>query len=108
MLATRALLRRGYMSGKTMEVWLGHAVSLLQINRPSLSCLSLVYRFRTSVGEGRSRMWPSVLLEMRMAMALVLISEVNLGAACSTHVHCGDSSSPSSRARRQWSKSGRP
>ena len=32
--ATRALLRRSRMTGKTMEVWLGHAVSLLQLTRP--------------------------------------------------------------------------
>ena len=85
--ATRALLRRSRMTGKTMEVWLGHAVSLLQLTRPALSCLSAVYRFRAAVGDGRIPVWPSVMLEMRMAMSLVLLTEVNLAAPMCAHVH---------------------
>ncbi|CAK0875312.1 unnamed protein product, partial [Prorocentrum cordatum] len=72
-LATRALLARGKMRGEHMEVWLGHAVSLLMLARPGYAALSAVRQ------------------EMRIVVGLVWLAEVDLAAPYVPHVYASDS-----------------
>ncbi|CAK0817446.1 unnamed protein product, partial [Prorocentrum cordatum] len=78
-LATRALLRRGKMRGGHMEVWLGHAVSLLILARPGHAALSATYRFA------------EVMHEMSLVAGLVWLAEVDLAAPYVPHVYASDS-----------------
>ena len=90
--ATRALLRRRRLSSAALRVWLGHAVCVFGLIRPAMSCFSACYRFVSLDSTVRVPIWNSVRAELRMALGLFFLAEVNLGAAYSRDVGCGDSS----------------
>ncbi|CAK0801165.1 unnamed protein product, partial [Prorocentrum cordatum] len=90
-LATRALLARGKMRGEHMEVWLGHAVSLLMLARPGYAALSAVYRFAEEAWGARTVLPSEVRQEMRIVVGLVWLAEVDLAAPYVPHVYASDS-----------------
>ncbi|CAK0907206.1 unnamed protein product, partial [Prorocentrum cordatum] len=90
-LATRALLARGKMRGEHMEVWLGHAVSLLMLARPGYAALSAVYRFAEEAWGMRTVLPSEVRQEMRIVVGLVWLAEVDLAAPYVPHVYASDS-----------------
>ncbi|CAK0894775.1 unnamed protein product [Prorocentrum cordatum] len=90
-LATRALLRRGKMRGEHMEVWLGHAVSLLMLARPGYAALSATCRFAETAWGVRTPLPREVMHEMRLVAGLVWLAEVDLAAPYVPHVYASDS-----------------
>ncbi|CAK0809711.1 unnamed protein product, partial [Prorocentrum cordatum] len=90
-LATRALLRRGKMRGEHMEVWLGHAVSLLMLARPGYAALSATYRFAETAWGVRTPLPREVMREMRLVAGLVWLAEVDLAAPHVPRVYASDS-----------------
>ena len=90
-LATRALLARGKMRGEHMEVWLGHAISLLMLARPGYAALSATYRFAETAWGQRTALPREVKQEMRIVVGLVWLSEVDLAAPYVPHVYASDS-----------------
>ncbi|CAK0890753.1 unnamed protein product [Prorocentrum cordatum] len=90
-LATRALLRRGKTRGEHMEVWLGHAVSLLMLARPGYAALSATHRFAETAWGVRAPLPREVMHEMRLVAGLVWLAEVDLAAPCVPRVYASDS-----------------
>ncbi|CAK0814975.1 unnamed protein product [Prorocentrum cordatum] len=92
-LAGHALLRRRKLHGHALQCWLGHVVNLNQLCPEAMSALNACYRFIEESLEAPKRVWPSVKSEIRCAMNLLFLMEVDLGANYSDQVYCGDSSS---------------
>ena len=90
--ASRALLRRQRLSSAALRVWLGHAICVFNLVRPAMSCFSACYRFVALESQGRVPVWNSVRAEIRMALGLFFLAEVNLAAPMCRDVGCGDSS----------------
>ncbi|CAK0791995.1 unnamed protein product, partial [Prorocentrum cordatum] len=90
-LATRALLRRGKMRGGHMEVWLGHAVSLLMLARPGYAAPSATCRFAEVARGVRTPLPREVMHEMRLVVGLVWLAEVDLAAPYVPRVYASDS-----------------
>ncbi|CAK0855523.1 unnamed protein product [Prorocentrum cordatum] len=90
-LATRAPLRRGKMRGEHMEVWLGHAVSLLMLARPGCAALSATHRFAEAAWGVRTPLPREVMREMRLVAGLVWLAEVDLAAPYAPRVYASDS-----------------
>ncbi|CAK0856586.1 unnamed protein product, partial [Prorocentrum cordatum] len=90
-LATRALLARRRMRGEHMEVWLGHAVSVLMLARPGYAALSATYRFAETARGVRTALPREVMQEMRIVVGLVWLTEVDLAAPYVPRVYASDS-----------------
>ncbi|CAK0853410.1 unnamed protein product, partial [Prorocentrum cordatum] len=91
-LAGHALLRRRKLRGHSLQCWLGHVVDLNQLCPEAMSALNACCRFIEESLEAPKRVWPSVKSEIRFAMNLLFLMEVDLGATYSDQVYCGDSS----------------
>lgn len=91
-LAAGAILKRRKLLGRTLSVWIGHAVKLMQLCPEAMSCFSACYRFVTEAGEDALRVWPSVRGEARCAMYLLFLLEADLSARYNPDVYCGGAS----------------
>ncbi|CAK0855124.1 unnamed protein product, partial [Prorocentrum cordatum] len=91
-LATRAPLARGKMRGEHMEVWLGHAISLLMLARPGYAALPSACRFAESARGRRAALPREVKQELRIVVGLVWLTEIDLAAPYAPRVHASDSS----------------
>lgn len=91
-LAAGALLKRRKLLGRTLAVWMGHAVNLMQLCPEAMSSFSACYRFVTEAADGALRVWPSVRGEIRCAMHLLFLLEADLSSRFNPEVYCGDAS----------------
>ena len=90
-LAGLELSRRKRVRAELVEIWLGHATSLVRLKPCLLSCFEHIYRF---VDQGRGRripLWPSVQKEIRLASNLLWLTRVNLRSQIVNQVDAGDS-----------------
>ena len=67
----RSLERRGWAKRREVERLVGKLTHLFLIQRFALSVFAAVYAFAQKVGHKRARLWPSVLRELRAAIAVV-------------------------------------
>ena len=67
----RNLERRGWANAREVERLVGKLTHLFLIQRFALSTFAAVYAFVQKCGDKRARLWPSVLRELRTAVALV-------------------------------------
>ena len=91
-LAGKELLRRRRVSGKHVEVWLGHMTSLFMLMPGGLSCFFHIYRFLQQHRLGRAELWESVRNEIKMALGLVWLAQSNLKFDPVRQVDAGDAS----------------
>ena len=67
----RDLERRGWAKPREIERLVGKLTHLFLLHRLALSAFAAVYAFAQKCGDRRARVWPSVLRELRTAIALV-------------------------------------
>ena len=67
----RSLERRGWAKPREVERLVGKLTHIFLLHRFALSVFAAVYAFGQKVGHKRARLWPSVLEELRMAVAVV-------------------------------------
>ena len=67
----RSLEHRGWANAREVERLVGNLTHLFLIQRLALSIFAAVYAFAQKCGHRRARLWPSVLRELRTAIALV-------------------------------------
>lgn len=91
-MAGRVMLRRRRLHPRVLLIWLGHAVDLLRLARPGLSAFDAFYRWIEKADDRRTIVWDSVRRELRVAIGLFHLAEVNLKAPCHDEIGCGDSS----------------
>ena len=68
--AVGALRRRGWASPREVEALVGRFTHAFLLHRPALSIFSAVYAFAEKVGNRAARVWPSVLAELQLALAI--------------------------------------
>ena len=66
----RSLEQRGWARPRKLERLVGKLTHIFLIQRFALSVFAAVYAFGQQVGHRRARLWPSVLRELRVAVAL--------------------------------------
>ena len=67
----RSLEQRGWAKPREVERLVGKLTHIFLIHRLALAVFAAVYAFGQKVGHRRARLWPSVLRELRTAIALV-------------------------------------
>ena len=72
--AGRELLRRRRVSGKLIEIWLGHMTSIFMLYPCALSTFFHIYRFVQNHRHHRAVLWKSVREEMKLAIGLMWIN----------------------------------
>ena len=90
-LAGVALTRRSKVRTRVVEVWLGHATSVMRLCPALLSVFDKIYRFVRISDERRIPLWPAVRSEITMACNLVWLCRADLGSAFVKQVDMGDS-----------------
>ena len=90
-LAGLTLCQRGKIRPHVVEVWLGHATSLMRLSPGLLSVFDKIYRFVRIGGDRRVHLWPSVRAEISSAAHLLWLCFVDLGAGFIKQVDIGDS-----------------
>ena len=85
-----ALRRHPFLSGRQLEVLVGHLTHAMLLNRPALSCFRDVYGFTRWHYHTPRTLWPSVYDELRAAFALPLVLTVSRGTPWSSTVGCSD------------------
>lgn len=91
-LAGKELLRRRRVSGRHVEVWLGHMTSLFMLLPSGLSCFFHIYRFVQQHRNGRTALWESVKREIKLALGLVWLAQSSLKFDPIHQVDAGDAS----------------
>ena len=86
------VLRRPTLSGKEVEVLIGHITHVFLMRRECLSCLNSVYAFIKKAGHQQVKVWPNVRLEMRHARALLCFCFRDLHQQVCTNVLAVDAS----------------
>ena len=76
--AVRHLLRRRVVSGRVVEVIVGHFTYAFLLNRGLLSVFSATYKFIRSAYVQSQKLWPSVRQELEMAVGLLPMASVSL------------------------------
>ena len=66
----RDLERRGWAFPRQVEKVLGKLTHIFLLQRFALSVFAAVYAFAKKCGHRRARLWPNVLRELRLAIAL--------------------------------------
>lgn len=102
-LAGRELLKRRRVSGKLVEIWLGHMTSLFMITPCALSCFFHIYRFVQQHRHHRTILWAAVREEMKLAMGLMWLTSSTLQFDPVLQVDAGDSSSGAYALLTTWS-----
>ena len=74
----RNLERRGWAKPREIERLVGKLTHLFLLHRFALSTFAAVYAFAQKCGHRRARLWPSVLRELRTAVALVPLVRADL------------------------------
>ena len=69
--AVGALRRRGWASPREVEALVGRFTHAFLLHRPALSIFCAVYAFAEKVGNRAARVWPSVLAELQLALAIL-------------------------------------
>ena len=69
----RDLERRGWARPREVERLVGKLTHLFLVHRLALATFAAVYAFAQKCGNRRARLWPSVLRELRVAIALVYL-----------------------------------
>ena len=90
--AIRQLLRIGKASGRTLQVVVGHLVSLFLLKRCLLSCLAEVWSFIEEFLEVEAPLTAGVAAELRVASYLVFMAFHQAGKSVSPHAFMTDSS----------------
>ncbi|CAK0842560.1 unnamed protein product [Prorocentrum cordatum] len=98
-MAGHALLRKGKLHGRALQCLLGRVVNLHQLCPEGMSAVNACYRFFEEALEAPKRARPSVKSEIRCAMNLLFLMEMDLGATYSLQADCGDSSTRGSAFR---------
>jgi hypothetical protein len=100
--AGRELLKRRRVSGKLVEVWLGHITSLFMITPCGLSCFFQIYRFVQQHRHHRTFLWGSVREEIKLALGLLWMSSSLLKFDPVYQLDAGDSSSGAYALMTTW------
>ncbi|CAK0838494.1 unnamed protein product [Prorocentrum cordatum] len=75
-----AFLKAPKVTGKALEVLLGHCTYLAMLQRPLLSCFALVYKFARRCRHSWAPLWPTAREELvRRAAALALSRNLSAG-----------------------------
>jgi len=90
--ASLFLISRRWSTGREMQVLLGHWAWLLLLRRPAFSIFSSAYRFARVFKNGSGTLWPSVVSELRLAVAVAPLLFVDLRAPFSPRVVAVDAS----------------
>ena len=91
-LGSLSLLRRQWVAGWQLRIWLGHAVHFSMLARPILSIFSACYRYVNENLNDYGPLWPTVVQEIRDFVDCMFLAVVNLGTPYSSDVFCSDSS----------------
>ena len=91
-LASQELARRSRVSGRVLEIWLGHVVNAFCLIRPALSVLFRCYQFVRAYPDRRAPLWTSVRAEIRAASHLVFLASVDVSAKVFRRAYGGDAS----------------
>ena len=91
-LVGKEFLKRRRVSGRLLEIWLGHMTSLFMIFPQALACFFHIYRFLQQNRGRRSALWPAVREEIKMSLGLVWMCRSNLVFDPIRQVDVGDAS----------------
>lgn len=90
---TRQLIHAGECSGKDLQRILGTWTWAFLVCRPAFAIFSAVYRFVETAGHLTFQLWPSVRVELEIAIGVAPLLVANLSAPWSKLVFCSDASS---------------
>jgi len=90
--ATETVIARKAVSGKLLSSLVGSWTWFMLIHRPLLSVFRSVYRFICCAGNETWSLWPSVVRELRTAIGLAPLLNVNLSASFFERVPAHDAS----------------
>ena len=90
--AGREILRRGRISVKLLERWLGYMTSLFMLSPGGLSCFFHIYRFIEENRGKRAFMWNSVRHEIRLGLGVMWLARSCIEFDPIRQVDVGDSS----------------
>ena len=101
-LAGREILRRGRISVKLLEKWLGYMTSIFMLSPSGLSCFFHIYRFVAENRGKRAFMWNTVRHEIRLALGVMWMSRSSIGFNPVRQIDVGDSSSTAYALLTTW------
>ena len=90
--ATRELMRKAWIRHSDLEIWLGHAIQMLRLQRSLMSALQAVYRALQGRRHGWIRVSWEVRRELKWVRDLSFFCGQDLGKPLSDLVHVSDSS----------------
>ena len=88
--ALSTVLRRGSISGKAMQILVGHITWAMLVRRESLSILSATYAYASQMGSVNGVLWPSVRRELGWVSALLPMMFTDLSRVWSPKVAFSD------------------
>ena len=101
-LAGRELLRRRRVSGKHLEIWVGHVTSLALLFPGMLSCFFHIYRFLQENRARRAEVWVEVRREIQLALGLLWLCRAEMTFNPIRQVDIGDSSTDAFAMMTTW------
>lgn len=96
------ILRRPYLTGKQLEVLVGHCTFIGLLGRYSLSCFHTVYKFIQSGYDDRRRLWASVAAELRAFRGLLFVLESDWCKPWSPQSFCSNACETGWGCARRW------
>ena len=91
-LSGREILKRGSISVKLLERWLGHMTAAFMLAPYGLSCFFHIYKFIADNRDKRVYIWDSVRTEMRLALGVMWLARSSIQFDPIRQVDVGDSS----------------
>ncbi|CAE8613278.1 unnamed protein product, partial [Polarella glacialis] len=91
-LGLKYLLSLRRVTGEVIRVFVGHVVHYFTLLRPAMSILAHTYKFAFANLGRTAIITDAVKWEFRMIMGLIFLAEVDLAAAHSGEMGCGDAS----------------
>ena len=91
-LSGREILKRGRISVKLLERWLGHMTAVFMLAPYGLSCFFHIYKFIADNRDKRAYIWDSVRTEMRLALGVMWLARSSIQFDPIRQVDVGDSS----------------
>ena len=88
--AVRGMLDRRLVSGREVEVMIGHLTFAMLLNRPALSTFRAVYDFSRKHYHAPHKLWDSARRELKIALGLIILLEVDWSLPWCTTVTCSD------------------
>lgn len=102
--AGREILKRGRVSVKLLEKWLGYMTSLFMLAPCGLSCFFHIYRFIAENRDRRAYMWNSVRHEIRLSLGIMWLARSQIDFDPIRQVDVGDSSDTAYAMLTTWAK----